>query len=231
MKRKRVWTKRTCILLVLLAVLIAGISVAVYAAYLKNTEKVKNTFSPAESVTPGIDEKFNEEVKEDVFFTVEEDPENLTEYPVYFRAAIVITWQKKNPYYPEQSDQEWIVSYQEPVKGVDYSLTLNEADWEKRDDGFYYYVDKDSTENPKALLSVPSGEKTSALIQKCEQLAASMQPPDEGYTLCVDVIVQTIQAVGYTDGVDGVGNSQIPAWEDAWPSGVNSPEPEEPAGP
>ena len=172
-------------LLIIFTALAALISVSVFAAYLRNTNEVKNTFKPADSVVPEIVEEFDGSVKEDVYFKVGD-----TDYPVYVRAAIVITWQNK----------DGIVYFSKPDPDSDYSIDLNLNDWELRTDGFYYYKS-----------SVASGGSTSILINSCTQ---TNDAPVDGYTLSVEILVQTVQAVGSTDGENGTPETD--AWKDAW---------------
>lgn len=172
------------ILLIILTVLAALFSVSVFAAYLRNSDEVKNTFKPADSVVPEIVETFDDSVKKDVSFKV-----GKTDYPVYVRAAIIITWQ----------NEAGIVYFSKPKADTDYRISLNLADWELRDDGFYYYK-----------TSVASEGQTSNLINVCEQISDA---PVDDFTLNVEILVQTIQAIGSTDGENGA--EEIPAWEDA----------------
>ena len=185
MKRKQHEKSRLGILLIVIA-LIAVIAVPVLAQYIKNSGEVTNTFTTADSVKPEIIETFvDNAIKKDVYFKVGD-----TGYPVYVRAAIVITWQ----------DKDGTVYFSNPTKDTDYTLDLNSTDWEKRDDGFYYYKE-----------SIESGGKTTYLINECKQ---KKEAPADGYTLSVEIIVQTVQAVGSTDGENGA--PEIDAWEDAW---------------
>lgn len=187
MKRKKLHITKLSILLITIVTFLIVTAISVGASYLKNSGEVKNFFSPADSVTPKIVEKFKESdntVKEDVYFEVGD-----TGYPVYVRAAIVITWQ----------DKDGIVYFSKPTSNTDYEIDLNLTDWELRD-GLYYYKK-----------SVVSGGETSILINKCEQIKAA---PVDGYTLSVEVIVQTVQAIGYTDGENGTPEKE--AWKDAW---------------
>lgn len=184
MKRKDKRITRFSILLITIMVLAAIIAVSVFAAYLRNSGEVKNTFKPADSVVPQINETFDKTVKENVYFEVGD-----TDYPVYVRAAIVITWQNK----------DGIVYFSKP-EDTDYTIDLNMTDWELREDGFYYFKD-----------SVVSRGKTSNLINSCVQIN---EAPVDGYTLSVEIIVQTVQAVGSTDGENGAPVTD--AWKDAW---------------
>lgn len=200
MKQKNKQTMRFSII-VIAAILVVTVS-SVFAAYLKYSEVVLNNFESADSVTPTIHESFEDKtVKKDVSFSV-----GSTEYPVYVRVAIVITWQNEDG-----------IVYFKPVEEDDYEIALNLDDWTLRDDGFYYYNEP-----------VPSGGETSELIRICRQIK---EAPVDGYTLSVNIIVQTIQAIGYTDGEDNTDpdndTGKIPAWDDAdWEVLEQTSEPE-----
>lgn len=200
-------------------------AVLVTASYVLRSEDVLNRFSPAEASNPEVNESFDGILKENVSFQVED-----MGYPVYVRAAIVVTWQKlvndKNT--TTTDDDEYIVHYLEPKFGEDYEMTLNllpDVDWETYSLGgeqapgwvkgpmdlsgrqYYYYT-----------VPVDSGESTEVLLSSCNQLG---DPPEEGYTLSVELIVQTVQAVGWTD------DTSEDAWKDAW---FTSSHPDDEAG-
>ena len=80
-------------------------------------------------------------------------------------------------------------------------MELNDTDWFRGEDGFYYQ------KNPVASDGIGGSALTSVLIQRCAPVAG--QTPD-GCGLNVEIIAQTIQALGTTDA----GN--VPAGEDAW---------------
>lgn len=192
MKPQKVWIAQYRMLVIVAAVLLA-VAVPAVAYFIRNSGTVTNTFTPAVSVQPQINETFVNNVKSNVSFKV-----GKTNYPVYVRAAIIVTWQKANG----------TVYFQAPVEGTDYTLTLNTTDWEKRastvdQNQSYYYLKN----------SVKSEGVTPTLIVNCTPKSSA--PPADGYTLNVDVLVQTVQAVGYTDG-NGTGASEIPAYMDAW---------------
>lgn len=191
MKQKRSWIARyRFLLIVLLAAAVVTSSAIAY--FIRNTGEVTNDFSPAGSVNPEINETFDNNVKENVSIKV-----GKTGYPVYVRAAIVITWK----------DKDGIVYFSEPTKDTDYTITLNAPDWEQKDDGFYYYIDSTKSDNP--LMAVQSDGSTKELIIECEPLNDA---PADGYTLSVEIIAQTVQAVGTTD------DDLKDAYEDAWVS-------------
>ena len=188
MKRKTI-RRSWQVLLVVALVLVTAVAVPVFARYIKQTNMVTNTFSPADTSDPVIEEDFKDNVKKDVCVSVGE-----LKYPVFVRATIVITWKDAND----------IVHFQKPVENTDYELVLGEDDWDyNAKDGYYYYK-----------YPVPSKGKTTALIKSCTQLPDA-EPP-EGYTLSVEIIAQTVQAVGFTDGDGSDPDTEIPAYQDAW---------------
>ena len=103
-------------------------------------------------------------------------------YAVYIRAAVVVTWR----------DDAGNVLAQTPVKDTDYTISMGEA-WFAQD-GFWY-----------CKTMVNSGDSP-VLINECTVTA---QKGD--YHLHVEIIAQTIQALGTTDG-----DAPIPAVQDAW---------------
>lgn len=169
-------------LMILLAVL--SLSTGTVVAYLAaSTNPVQNTFKAETQLDPAVTEVFDGTVKSDVKVKVG-DPG----YSVYVRAAIVITWK----------DANGNVLPQIPVEGTDYNLVMpNPSGWTKHSDGYYYYN-----------TPVVSGGITTNLIDSCTR--TDTPDPVSGYTLSVDIITQTIQALGTTD--DG---SKTPI-QDAW---------------
>lgn len=171
---KRTLKKHRILYSLLIAVaVISTIIASVYAAFLRKPDTAQNTFSPAVSKLPDIQEVFNETTKKDVKIAVGE-----TKYPVYVRAALVFNWQ-------EEGNQNGAVYFAKPTLNKDYTLTINESKWELKDDGYYYYSDP-----------VPSNGITDALILECMPITAA---PDKDYALSVKILAQTVQATGHTD--------------------------------
>lgn len=110
-------------------------------------------------------------------------------YAVYVRAAIVVTWE----------DASGNILATPPVDS-DYEIDLNTSDWFKKGE-FYYY-----------RTPIYSGN-TLPLINRLTKLKDA---PKDGYKLHVEIISQTIQALGSTD--DG----GTPAVTDAWGVSVDS---------
>ena len=195
MKSEKPLIRQYSPLLITLAVLVMAVAILTpsIAYYIINTNNTDSDYIPAESDDPYfyLDDENNE--MSNVGIVVEDNG-----YPVYVRVAIVITWQK-----PDQPDGEKDVYFVSPVKDVDYTMDINTDDWTLL--GGYYYCTS----------PVASGGTTQVLINNCALLQGNADLP-EGYVLSVEVIVQTVQAIGATDDGD------IPAWQDAWKNGPQS---------
>lgn len=204
MKQKKSWI----FILIAIAVVVAATALVI-ASFIMRSAKVKNTFIPADSVVPEIKETFNDnKLKENVYFKVGE-----TDYPVYVRAAIAVTW---------KNAEDGTVYFSNPIEGIHYNISLNDTDWKEIEStteagkGYsYYYLTK----------PVESGGTTPYLIYECEQILMDENVPEE-YTLSVEIIVQTVQAVGSTD--ENNPNGVIPAYQDAWGIQENLEEPKKP---
>ena len=175
----------------LISLLIVALSVITVAAYLFiNFGSLSNNFKVAEDDNPYYsvtDGKYSVKVPN-------------KGYAVYVRAAIVVNW--------KTGDGTKILG-DVPLSGVDYNLTLNTTNWFKAPDGFYYH---------KAMVTPPADGDgyTQTLIEKFETVTNSVMYEGETYFLNIDIVSQTIQALGTTD----VGD--IPAVEDAWGIKVNA---------
>ena len=184
---------------VLFAVVLLASSVGTAYAYLSTgSDPVTNTLTPEAAEQPEILEHYTKTEKRDVCVDVG-DPG----YAVYVRAAIVATWQN------EKGEIHWkIPEAGQYVGSGDYYLDWNDGDWFYHGD-FYY------------LKTMVTEGETPNLIDLCSQL---VDAPDEGYTLHVEIVAQTIQALGTTDG-----NSPVPAVTDAWGIPVNGGALEDPS--
>lgn len=179
----------------LASVLVVVLSVITVAAYLFiNLGPLTNKFQPAVAQDPTVlntDGKYSVQI-----------PNNG--YAVYVRAAIVVNWQA------EVGGEKKVLG-DVPVPGVDYTLTTNSTEWFKGSDGFYYL---------KSMVIPPEGTEpvnTSVLIEEFKKLKDSIMYDDadlddtkDEYFLNIDIISQTIQALGTTDAGD------VPAVVDAW---------------
>ena len=109
-----------------------------------------------------------------------------TGYDVYVRAAVVVVWK----------DGSGNVHAEMPT----YTVPLGDGWFEHG--GFYYYT------NP-----VASTGSTSAVTTGVNVTSAA---PSTEYSFHVEIIAQTIQALGTTDATDGTYPSGKPAVTDAW---------------
>lgn len=203
MMQKKFGVSWKCVLLIAFVV-ISAIAVPLSARYLKQTEELSNSFQHTDRGQPEISESFDGTEKKDVFVTVGD-----TGYPVYVRVAIVITWK----------DKDDVVHFKKPTRDTDYLLELLLEDWEyNAADGYYYYKK-----------AVESNGQTTVLIQLCKQLDGAEAP--DGCSLSVEIIAQTVQAVGSTDVSGKPTESGIPAYKDAWETSWIAPELEQPVEP
>ena len=216
MKREKPLIKRLIPLLVILAVVIVALAVVpTIARYIRGAEDVKNGLESIGSKTPTV---VNGELKngkmQDVKINVgdtRKDPKDSNDfgYPVYVRVKVLITWKSEsgNVLYldPEASYTDDEGEFVEK----DYEVTYG-ADWTKIGDYYYYLGSNDDSLNGV----VKSNGLTTALITSLEDNKTKL--PYDGYDLNVEIIVQTVQAVGYTD------DDFLTACEDAWnlPSGT-----------
>lgn len=170
-------------LVAVLSVLFLLSSVGFIFAYLSYfTGHVDNSFIVDSDPKIVINEEFVEgnSIKNNVNFT------NDADYAVYFRVAILTTWKQS-----ANGDVYGIP----PVKNTDYTVDLNDTDWIKGSDGFYYYKQP-----------VLANGKTTNLINELKKINES---PADFPILSVEIIAQSIQAIGDT------GDDKLPV-EEAW---------------
>ena len=178
-------------IIVIVCAIFALTSLTVLAYLSTTTGALNNLFNPAVGPNAGMEEDVDNPltVKKDVLVNV-----GKPGYAVYVRAVIVVNWEK------DGSNGTYHAT--KPVLNTDYTLEINEGAWFKQDE-FYYH---------KAMVAYDGSNedttKTSVLIENCVQAVGANVP--EGYHLNVEIVAQTIQALGTTD----VGD--IPAVTNAW---------------
>lgn len=218
MKQNKNKVKWIALLLALLTVISIAMMSFMFAAYLRKTTEAGNNFKPDLPVTPTVKEKFDGQEKKNVKIEVGD-----TGYPVYVRAAIVVTWKraKDDPVVKDaKKDDVYFIMPKEGRLAVegddiyvdgeenyygDYMIYLSlgdDSNWVKIGDYYYY------------KLPVESGKETEALIERCFQVNPQNAP--EGYVLSVDIIAQTVQAIGTTDEDNENVGGDKPAYKDAW---------------
>lgn len=160
MGRKRVALVAS--LLVVLALACGGT-----VAYLTDSDRVANEFSPGELTTTVV-EKLEGSTKKNVQI------QNTGKVDAWIRAEVAITWQ----------DEAGNVYGVAPAAG-DYTIELNVADepaaskWVKGNDGFYYWTSP-----------VAPTDLTGVLITSCTY---DKDKAPEGYSLTVEVIGSGVQ--------------------------------------
>ena len=176
--------------------LMAATSSLLFAKYIHSSGELENRFTPSAYDSPEVTDSMTKDVtgyyyKHDLSVT----PAAGVDYPVYVRVALIPTWQ----------DSSGNILGQQPVRDKDYSITYNENDWFVYTDGYYY-----------CKTPVTGGTASPELITHYRYLKQLRDAPKTGYELHVEVVAETIQAVG-TKYID-VQNRRA-AVLDAW--GVN----------
>ena len=173
-------SKKKLILLVSLVMLLT-VAVGGTLAYLTaSTDPLPNIFTTSGVPISVQEDPFDGTVKNNVKI------QNDGNTDAYIRAAVVVTWQ----------DSEGNVYAVKPEAGVDYQITFpTGTGWVYRTaDGFYYYT-----------ASVASNNQTGVLLTNCKPLKSA---PADGYTLCVEIVAESVQA----KGVDNGGKAVVKAW-------------------
>ena len=167
---KHRFTKKISFAAILATLLVLCSTVGVLAYLSVMSGSVTNTFTAAPETDPAITESFAGNIKSDVCVQVGD-----TGYDVYVRGAIVVTWK----------NSAGNVLALKPVLGTDYTMTLDDGtNWFEKD-GFYYH---------KAPVS--SNVTSAELITEAKPLKDA---PEADYYLSVEIVAQTIQALGSTD--------------------------------
>lgn len=191
MKSEKPLFKRLLPFIVVLLVLIVAVAIATptIAYYIRAADEVSQDYTPGESTDPSF--RLGEDTKEvkNVSIDVPDDG-----YPVYVRVAILVTWVRLD---------NGSVVFDPPVEGTgnNYILNVNKTDWLQN--GAFYYC-KTPIECDAANRSTP------VLINSCTLISDVFKFDDTDCVLNVEIIVQTVQAIGTTD------DDQMSALEDAW---------------
>lgn len=174
---RRLGFGRQVLLLAALAVIAMGVVGGTVAYLVTKTTPVVNTFEPG-YVKCVINEDFNDgdTVKENVTVT------NTGNVDAFIRAAIIVTWK----------DSAGNIAATVPVKDTDYSMELNETNWKKQGDYYYYNS------------SVESMGTTENLIKSCTVLN-----PNGDYNLSVEILADAIQSTPATAVIEAWGVNPV----------------------
>ena len=173
-------SKKKWMLLVSLVMLLT-ITVGGTLAYITTSDDpVKNIFTTSQEPISVQEDPFDGTVKNNVKI------QNDGNTDAYIRAAVVVTWK----------DSSGNVYAIKPEVGVDYQVTFpGDTGWVYREaDGFYYYT-----------ASIAPNNQTGVLLTNCKPLKSA---PADGYTLCVEIVAESVQAKGVDNGVKAV----VKAW-------------------
>ena len=173
-------SKKKWMLLVSLVMLLT-ITVGGTLAYITTSDDpVKNIFTTSQVPISVQEDPFDGTVKNNVKI------QNDGNTDAYIRAAVVVTWK----------DSSGNVYAIKPEVGVDYQVTFpGDTGWVYREaDGFYYYT-----------ASIAPNNQTGVLLTNCKPLKSA---PADGYTLCVEIVAESVQAKGVDNGVKAV----VKAW-------------------
>ena len=189
-------TKKVAPLIISIVVLlmVAAVAVPTLAYYLRSVDNpIEQDYTPAEPYNPSIKLTADNNSIRNVSIEVP----NNEGYPFYVRVALVVTWQAK-------VGSEVVVHSQMPSLNGDYTYASAGRNWQSVN-GFWYYTP-----------AVEGNGKVEPIkIDFISNLTLTQNPfipyvDSEKCHLNVEIIVQTIQAIGSTD------NGDIPAWQDAW---------------
>lgn len=173
-------SKKKWMLLVSLVMLLT-ITVGGTLAYITTSDDpVKNIFTTSQVPISVQEDPFDGTVKNNVKI------QNDGNTDAYIRAAVVVTWK----------DSSGNVYAIKPEVEVDYQVTFpGDTGWVYREaDGFYYYT-----------ASIAPNNQTGVLLTNCKPLKSA---PADGYTLCVEIVAESVQAKGVDNGVKAV----VKAW-------------------
>ena len=204
MQQEKSLKKRLIPLFITIFVVLAAILAAAptLARYIRKSDGVPNDFTSAGSINPSAVWATNEGNQKMVKFNV-----GKTEYPVYIRVEVIISWKSADGIVWYEPPTE----YDEETEKGDYTIVYNSTDWQaiksdNSDKTYYYYL---GSEGKSSLHGVVISEGTTKPLIT-DFVDKATRPPVEGYTLNVEFIIQTVQAVGYTD------DDSNRACEDAW---------------
>ena len=97
----------------------------------------------------------------------------------YIRTAVVINWE----------NAEGQINGTAPKAGTNYTLSVDETNWELGEDGFYYY---------KTVVTFDGAtEKTTPVVT-----ISNVTGNPEGFELVVEVLAEAIQAEGMGEDID-----------------------------
>lgn len=166
--------------LITAAIIVLAVAVCGTLAYvIAGTSSVENTFTPSHVACAvlenGEDAEHTADVVDGITQKTDVKIKNTGNTEAYIRVAVVVTWKSAD-------GRVWA---QQP-SDTDYTVVLNDTDWVKGSDGYYYH---------KA--PVAAGATTKAII-KSAALKEGITPPvgSDGtqYYLDIEIVASAIQS-------------------------------------
>ncbi len=165
---------KSIMLLVSAALLLTASIVGTLAYLTDNSGPVTNQFDP-DRVPIEVEENFSGTTRSN------ETMKNNGNIPAYIRAAIVVNWVRVD----EKGNVTGI--YGEAPKADDHTITINDKDWSKSGDYYYY----------KGIVAANDGSESNddltAILIESASVKSEATIPD-GYQLSVEILAQSIQA-------------------------------------
>ena len=162
--------KKKVFILLSSVLLLVSLFVGTTVAFLIDIDgPIINIFNPTQIFCEVTEDTFDGETKTNVIV------KNTGDTEAYIRAAIVVTW---------KDEVDGNVYGGKPEAGIDYYIEINNEEWFKGNDGFYYY------KKP-----IAAGISTAALIKEC---TAVKEKTPVGYGLNVEILGSAIQSVPKT---------------------------------
>lgn len=195
MSRTKSSIKRYIPLIIVAAVIVVVCAIATptLAYFIRFAGELGDEIMPGEAYSLNFKVSSDTKKLENLQVAVKEQGDNS--YPVYVRATIVVTWQ----------DESGNVYFSKPTED-DYAIVINNNVWKKQ--GEYYYC----TTPVNPYTTDPNGTSSNGLTPifiNSVTVKRDLKPSEEeSYAINVEVIAQTIQAIG-KDGSNY-------AWQDAW---------------
>ncbi len=174
--QKRFSFPRTGILSVMAAVLAISLGTSVaFARYVSPSNTLDGNYIPAPYDSIEILDTMTQNPETGLFyksgvrFKVAQG-----NYPVYIRVKLIVTWQ----------DSDGNIYGEPPILNTDYTIAYDTEHWNLAD-GYYYYTQ-----------AVNSG--TTVDFMNSDQKMEQKKSAPTGYTMHIEVLAETVQAVGHT---------------------------------
>ncbi len=159
---KSFWSKKNIFLVSLILVLTVGLGIT-FAWLTGSDDETDYLFAGVEATCQTVNSYNNIAVQ------------NTCDISEHIRVKMITNYRKQL-----ENNTYGNLFYTEPVHGTDYTITFNETDWVRGDDGYYYY-----------RYPVAPNATTAQLVTSFNVLTN----PPEGYELRVEYLCEAIQVI------------------------------------